>query len=283
MNTTIKNNTLSAVINAKGAELFSLQDKNSKEFMWEGNPEFWGKHSPVLFPIVGTLKNNTYVYDDVTYHLPRHGFARDMVFEMIEHSDNKTVFALYSSVETKKVYPFDFELKISYTLLDNKLVICYQINNKNNFEMPFAIGAHPAFALPNDFEDYSLEFEHPENLTSFELENDLLSNKTNSIILEKNQLPLTYSLFEKDAMIFKDLKSRTITILDKNNPFLRVDFNGFENLGLWTKPNAPFICIEPWLGYSDTIKSTGKLIDKEAIHFIAPKKEFECCFSIEIL
>lgn len=283
MNTTIKNNTLSAVINAKGAELFSLKDKNSKEFMWEGNPEFWGKHSPILFPIVGTLKKNTYVYDDITYHLPRHGFARDMVFEMIEHSDNKVVFTLYSTVETKKVYPFDFELKISYTLLDNKLEIGYQISNKNNFEMPFSIGAHPAFALTNNFEDYSLAFEYQENLTSYELQDDLLSNKTNSIILEKNQLPLTYSLFEKDAMIFKKLKSRTITILDKNNPFLRVDFNGFENLGLWTKTKAPFICIEPWLGYSDTIETSGKLIEKEAIHFIAPKKEFECSFSIEIL
>ncbi len=283
MNTTIKNNTLSAVINAKGAELFSLKDKNSKEFMWEGNPEFWGKHSPILFPIVGTLKKNTYVYDDITYHLPRHGFVRDMVFEMIEHSDNKVVFTLYSTVETKKVYPFDFELKISYTLLDNKLEIGYQISNKNNFEMPFSIGAHPAFALTNNFEDYSLAFEYQENLTSYELQDDLLSNKTNSIILEKNQLPLTYSLFEKDAMIFKKLKSRTITILDKNNPFLRVDFNGFENLGLWTKTKAPFICIEPWLGYSDTIETSGKLIEKEAIHFIAPKKEFECSFSIEIL
>ncbi len=283
MNTTIINNTLSAVINAKGAELFSLKNKNSKEFMWEGNPEFWGKHSPVLFPIVGTLKNNTYLYNDVSYNLPRHGFARDMVFEVIEHAENKAVFALCSSVETKKVYPFDFELKISYTLLDNKLEIGYQISNKNNFELPFSIGAHPAFALPNNFEDYSLAFECQENLTSYELQDDLLSNKTNSIILEKNQLPLNYSLFEKDAMIFKKLKSRTITILDNNNPFLRVDFNGFENLGLWTKTNAPFICIEPWLGYSDTIETSGKLIEKEAIHFIRTKKEFECSFCIEIL
>ncbi len=283
MNTTIKNNTLSIAINAKGAELFSIKNKNSNEYMWDGNPEFWGKHSPVLFPIVGTLKNNTYFYNDDSYSLSRHGFARDMIFELIEHSENKAVFSLCSSTETKKIYPFDFELQIKYTLLEKKLEIKYIIINKNNFEMPFSIGAHPAFALHNQFEDYSLEFEHSESLTSFELENDLLSNKTNAIALDKNILPLTYSLFEKDALIFKQLKSRTITILDKKVPFLRVIFSDFENLGLWTKPKAPFICIEPWLGYSDTNNTSGKLIEKEAIHFIASKKEYDCSLCIEIL
>jgi galactose mutarotase-like enzyme len=272
----------SAVIHHKGAELTSLKS-NNQEYIWEGNPEFWGKHSPVLFPIVGTLKNNCYINEGKQYHLPRHGFARDMTFKLIEKSENKVTFSLASSVETMKVYPFDFELQISYTLLNNKLEIGYQISNKNDFEMPFSIGAHPAFALPNDFENYSLTFDINETLTSFELENDLLSNKKNTITLKENKLPLTYSLFEKDALIFKKLQSKKITVLENNKPLLKIEFSDFKNLGIWTKHNAPFICIEPWLGYSDTLETTGNIVEKEGIQFIDSEKTFNCHFSVEIL
>lgn len=279
---TIISGNFSAVINHKGAELTSFKSTN-QEYIWEGNPKFWGKHSPVLFPIVGTLKNNCYNYKEKEYHLPRHGFARDMNFNLVEVSENKAVFSLSSSVETLKVYPFNFELQISYTLLNNKLEIGYQISNKNDFEMPFSIGAHPAFALPNNFENYSLGFDSNEILTSFELENDLLSNKTNTILLKENKLPLTYSLFEKDALIFKKLRSKKITILENNTPLLLVEFSDFKNLGIWTKSNAPFICIEPWLGYSDTIEASGNIVEKEGIQYIGSEKLFNCHFSVEIL
>jgi len=283
LTTTISNSNLTAKINHLGAELFSLKNRENKEYIWEGNPAFWGKHFPVLFPIVGTLKNNLFYYKESEYHLSRHGFAREMEFKLVEKSEESATFSLISSIESKKAYPFDFELQICYSLEEYKLNIDYKVINKNDFKMPFSIGAHPAFALPKPFGNYALLFESDEILTSFELENDLLSNNFSNIKMIDNQVPLNYSLFEKDALIFKKLKSKSITILENQNPLLRVRFDDFPNLGIWTKSNAPFLCIEPWLGYSDTIHSTGNILEKEGIQLLEAKKSLNCNFNIEIL
>ncbi len=283
MTTTISNLNLTVQINHLGAELFSLKNSENTEYIWEGNPVFWGKHSPVLFPIVGTLKNNMYYYQGKEYYLSRHGFAREMEFELIEKFENSATFSLVSSIETRKVYPFDFELQICYSLDENKLNIDYKIINNNDSILPFSIGAHPAFALPKPFEGYSLAFEHNEVLKSYELENDLLSDTTNIIEMTDNEVPLTYSLFEKDAIIFKKLQSKSITILDNKNTLLRVRFDDFPNLGIWTKNNAPFLCIEPWVGYSDTILSSGNIVEKEGIQLVEDHQVMQYNFSIEIL
>jgi galactose mutarotase-like enzyme len=279
----IKNNQLTATVDSKGAELISLKKISThREYIWEGNPTFWGKHSPVLFPIVGTLKNNQYQYKNKTYTLPRHGFARDYEFELISKTDSSAVFSLQASVDTKTVYPFDFELQIHYILEENELVIAYQISNKTNDTMPFSIGAHPAFALSENFENYALAFEFKEDLKSYSLENDLLSEKTTSISMDKNQVALTYSLFENDALIFKTLQSKKMAILENGKPILNFHFKDFHNFGIWTKMNAPFICLEPWLGYSDVLTSNGNLEDKEGIQFLEAQKTFHSHFKIEI-
>lgn len=283
MKTTIKNAKFSVNICEKGAEITSISNNSKREYIWNGNPVFWGKHSPVLFPIVGTLKNNTYQYNNQTFQLHRHGFARDLIFELKSQSENQVVYSVLSNKDTLAVYPFHFELKIKYTLIDNILTIAYQIYNKNNVIMPFSIGAHPAFALNNSFSDYSLEFECDEELTCFELSNDLLSDKTKSLQLSEKRLSLDYELFENDALIFKKIQSKSITIMELETPIIKVKFNDFNNLGIWTKKNAPFICIEPWLGYSDTINSSGNIIEKEGIQYLVPNQSFECNFSIEIL
>ena len=283
MKTELKNSHLTATINHKGAELISLKNANHKEYIWDGNPDYWGKHSPILFPIVGTLKNNTYTHNGNSYHLPRHGFARDMSFELIEQTTNSITFSLASSYETKLVYPFDFDLQIKYTLEEKKLVIGYKIINKDVVTIPFSIGAHPAFALPKNFEDYNLLFDKTEDLTVYTLENDLISDTVFTLEMDKNKLPLSYPLFENDALIIKKLQSKSITVLENETPLLKVQFDDFKNLGLWTKNNAPFICIEPWLGYSDTIHSKGIIEDKEGIQSVETKNSFDCSFYIEIL
>lgn len=284
MITTISNSGLSVTVNHKGAELISLKKNDSnREFIWEGNPFHWGKHSPILFPIVGTLKNNSYTYKNDKYELTRHGFARDMVFDLVNQNENEVIFFLKSDEITKENYPFDFELQITYTLKDSELNISYKVFNKANEAMYYSIGGHPAFALPHKFENYGLQFEPYENLLSYELENDLLADKTKEIALNNNQLPLTYSLFENDALIFKKLKSKQIQILENNIPILNFKFKDFPNFGIWTKINAPFICLEPWLGYSDVINATGNIFEKEGIQMLESKSSKEYNFSIEII
>ncbi|WDF65206.1 aldose 1-epimerase family protein [Flavobacterium sp. KACC 22763] len=283
MTTTISNSILKASIKHAGAELFSIKDNQNDEYIWEGNPDFWGKHSPVLFPIVGTLKNNTYTINEKEYHLPRHGFARDMDFELIEKTENKAIFSLKSSEETLQKYPFDFELQLIYTLIENALELEYKVINKGKEKMPFSIGAHPAIALPDNFEDYAFQFEKEENLKYYLLENDLISSKTKVLETKNNLAPLNYELFKNDALIFKTLESKSLTILNNSKPYVKVSYNDFPSLGIWTKENAPFICIEPWLGYSDTDENTGDLYKKEGILILDENKDFSAKFSITIL
>lgn len=282
MNTTISNSTFKASIKHAGAELFSLKSQN-KEFIWEGNPDFWEKHSPVLFPIVGTLKNNTYTISGQEYQLPRHGFARDLEFQLINKTENSATFSLQSSTETLKKYPFEFELQLIYTLKENTLDIEYRIINKNETKMPFSIGAHPAIALPGNFENYSLKFEKEEVLQFSLLKNDLVSDKTQILETEENSVPLNYKLFENDALVFKTLESNSLTILENSKPYIKVDFEDFPSLGIWTKEQAPFICIEPWFGYSDTPGNSGDLFEKEGILILDVNQTFTSKFSIEIL
>jgi galactose mutarotase-like enzyme len=283
LTTTISNSILTAQIKHFGAELISLKNNEKREYIWEGDPEFWGKHSPILFPIVGSLKNNSYVYNKKEYHLSRHGFAREMEFELIEKSEKSATFSLISSIETKKVYPFDFELQICYSLDENKLNIDYKVISQNDFVMPFSIGAHPAFALEGDFANYSIEFQQQENLNYFLLEDSLISNSSNEILLKNRQLDLNYKLFENDALVFKTLESKSITILKNAVPLLKVHFAAFPNLGIWTVKNAPFLCIEPWFGYSDTLKEYDNFSKKEGIQLLEKNEVFSSNFSIEII
>ena len=284
MQITISNDDLSATIDSKGAELISLIKKSSNEnYIWQGDTDFWGKHSPVLFPIVGTLKDSFYFYDEKKYVLSRHGFARECEFEIIYQLKNEVIFSLSSSENTRKVFPFEFELQLKYTLTNFELKISYSVINKDKVVIPFSLGAHPAFAIKYRFENYSLQFEHQENLTCFTLENGLISNNNYSIDLVEKKLPLTYSLFEKDALIFKTLKSKKITLFENEIPKLTISFSDFKNLGLWTVQNAGFICIEPWLGYSDSINHNNQFIKKEGIEFVVENCIFDCELSIEIL
>jgi galactose mutarotase-like enzyme len=232
---------------------------------------------------VGSLKNNSYRYNNSIFHLPRHGFAREMDFDVIEQSNGKVVFSLKETAATLEKYPFKFELQISYTLINTVLKIGFNVINNNPFSMPFSIGAHPAFAIANNFESYELLFEKSENLLVSKLENDLISNTTYKLPLENNSLPLKYSLFENDALIFKTIESKSVTIAENYIPFLKVHYNDFPSLGIWTKSQAPFICIEPWIGYADTVENNGNLEEKEGIKILSVNQTFETNYSIEIL
>jgi hypothetical protein len=281
---TLENQFISATIQSKGAELCSLQTlANSREFLWQADPVHWAKHAPVLFPIVGKLKQNTYHHEGKSYILPRHGFAREMDFLLLEQTKSKAVFQLSSSSKTKGLYPFDFDFRITYILDENNLHTSYTISNLGGDNMYYNVGAHPAFFLPLDFSAYSIVFPMDSTLITHELEDELISKITHEIQLENHILPLTYSLFEKDALIFKQLESNLVTICENERPFMQVSFADFPNLGIWTKPQAPFICIEPWLGYADTTDASGVLEEKDSIQSLAAGCSKTVQFSTSIL
>jgi galactose mutarotase-like enzyme len=278
----IQNQKFSAKINSLGAELISLNN-GDKNFIWTIDELYWNKTSPILFPIVGRLKNDSYISNRVKYSLSRHGFARNFEFLIIDKKENSVTFSLNENHETLAQYPFLFELQICYTLEDNKLVISYIVKNNSDQEMPFSIGAHPAFAIDSDLANYTIQFENDEELITHELENEQFSGKTKSINLKNKTLPLSYSLFEKDAIVLKKMESKNIIILKNQLPYLKINFGDFPNLGIWTKKNAPFLCIEPWHGYADSANANGRIEDKEGIIVINKGDSFETSFSIEIL
>ena len=281
MKVQIKSEFLSATFDTLGAELVSLKS-NGKEYIWEGNPAFWDKQSPVLFPTIGSLKDDTYFFEGKEYHLPRHGFAREKEFEVKSQSDDRIIFALKEDAETLNVYPFHFELQIEYVLIGNKMEVHYRVQNTSNGKMYFSIGGHPGFALAENFEKYSLTFEHQGDLNFSLLENHLLSEDTQALNVVEAQLPLHFSLFEKDALVFKDHKIQSILIKESGIDFIKVQFKDFPDLGIWTKVNAPFICIEPWYGHADEVKTNQNLEDKAGIQVLNLDEIFTSVYTIEI-
>ena len=281
MEITIQNQAIKAVVKTKGAELSSLQ-KEDKNYIWEINSEFWNKTSPILFPIVGALKNGEYFHEGKVYKLSRHGFARDFEFEVIENSENAVVFSLKSNEETLKVYPFHFELQLSYILEGNKLMVKYQIINHSSEKMYYSIGAHPAFNIDGNFEDFSLIFDDEKDLETYKLEQDLFSGKTEILKLNGNVLPLQYELFEEDALVFKNFATKSLTLAKNNESVMKVSFPDFPYLGIWTKKDAPFICIEPWLGIADNANASGKIEEKEGIQILENNSKKQIAWSVEL-
>ncbi len=283
MTITIQNNKLSATISNQGAELVSLQDAAGNDFLWDGNPAFWGKHSPILFPIVGTLKEGCYFTGDEKYELGRHGFARDMAFDLEASGSDHAHFSLVANEDTLAKYPFHFKLNLHYIVKDNVLTLRYKVENRGDTDMFFSLGAHPAFALDGDLEEYSIKMETNEQLHFNLLRNDLLSYETEVLEMTDGIFTLNESLFDRDALIFRHIPSKSLSLLKNGDPFLKVDFHDFEDLGIWKKTGAGFICIEPWLGYSDPVDANGNLAEKPGIITLGKGGTFEAAFHITLL
>jgi galactose mutarotase-like enzyme len=271
----LENERIRVIIHTKGAELASVFHKQHQlEYMWNGNPEVWGKHSPVLFPIVGTLKNNQYIFEGKTYHLPRHGFARDKNFEVVEQKAAAVIFSLASDEKTLDLYPFPFVFLMKYTLVETTLSVEYEVRNTGSASMYFSVGAHPAFAIPlvkdTKYEDYYLKFAQNESLLRWPISADGLIERNPAEVKQENHcLPLTKELFSKDALVFKQLKSSLLSIQSaKTLHGLHFSFTGFPFLGLWAAKGGDFVCIEPWCGIADGVDSNQQLMDKEGIEML---------------
>jgi galactose mutarotase-like enzyme len=287
MISTIENDFLKVSAKASGAELISINNKkNGLEYLWQGDPAFWGRRAPVLFPVVGKLKNNTYITEDKNYQLPQHGFARDNYFELISSESSALVYSLKSSSETLKYYPYQFELKISYTLLKNKIEVRYEVLNADNKEIWFSIGGHPAFNCPlepkDKFDNYFLEFDQKETAEIHQITDGLLNGQTQPLLKNSNKIELNEKTFSYDALIFKGLKSSSVSLKSNSSSgSIIFDFKGFPYLGIWSKP-GPFVCIEPWYGHADPVDFNGELKDKPGILSLKKGQEFSCAYGIEV-
>ena len=278
---TIENKFLRISIHEKGAELTSVYSKPLKlEYMWNGDPAFWAKQSPVLFPIVGGLKNNTYFYHNRAYELPRHGFAREKVFSIIRQSPNEITFLLRSDEETRQVYPFEFEFAIGYSLHESTLSVKYQIRNVGSEEMYFSVGGHPAFKVPllenTKYDDYYLEFNKAETSPRWAVSHDgLIEEEPIPVFKNDSIIPLHKELFMHDALVFKDLVSNKVSLKsNKHDRGIDFDFDGFPYLGIWAAKNADFVCIEPWCGIADSISTDQQLKNKEGIKKLSEWEDF---------
>jgi len=282
LNYEIKNSFIKAKIKLFGAELNSLQKIDEDlEYIWQGNPKYWARHSPVLFPIVGRLKNDSYFYKDKKYSLSQHGFARDKEFELIKKGEDFIEFRLKNDEETLKNYPFLFELNISYKLEKTKLIISYKVKNRSEDRLYFSIGAHPAFNISSgDF----LDFEDVRTSKRYFLDDKGLIYKNQEVSFTKNSLILDEEIFKNDALVFNDNNIKSIILRDKNsNKILKVEFKDFPYLGVWSKPNlAPFVCIEPWFGVADEENSNQNIEDKRGVQVLLKDELFSCFYSIEI-
>ncbi len=277
-----------------GGELISFK-LNGKERIHQGEDcvdengkVYWKRHSPVLFPIVGKLKRNQTIINARTYEMFQHGFARDLEFEPITKLDNFHSYVLKSNKNTLTRYPFEFELYTTYRLDENKLTTIYKVINTGKSNMPFCIGGHPAFKI--NYEDlkngeYYLEFEEDEDKIHFLYLIDGLSGTeyARNIMADKRRILLNKDSFNNDAIIMKGMISSKISLMKKSTGrrILRMDFSEFPYLAVWSKPGAPFICIEPWHGISDSIKSSGIFTEKTSIVLLRPNEEFDCKYTVE--
>lgn len=279
----IQNNFLKAAFRSKGAELTSLSFENN-ELIWCAK-EPWERHAPILFPIVGKLKNNTYIYRNKNYSLPQHGFARDLEWLCTYHNHTSIEFELVDNEYTFQMYPFHFSLIVKYELIDSSLNILFRVFNPHHQNLLFSIGYHPAFDLPFELNNYSLKF-YPlqHKITTSVLSNGLISPQKKIVDLQNNQLNLSTSLFEKDAIIIENTDITNIELTTPHQPFYLNIFTGnAQNIGLWTKPHCKdFICIEPWMGIADNEGCSQILEEKKDIIHLAAYQSWTWNLKIEI-
>lgn len=290
MNYSIKNEYLTAEFSNRGAEPQSLKsNKTGKEYIWQGNPDFWPNRAPVVFPIVGALKDDTYTYEGKKYTLNKHGFSRASVFECEKNTDTSVSFVLRHSEETLKVYPFKFKFEVAFSLEGNVLHTDYITTNEGDGEMLFQVGAHEGYNCPINpgeaFSDYYLEFEKDEDFISSEkIGAGVLTGEFKQIDHDGRKINLNHTLFEDDALVFKNVNSRKISLKsNKSSQVVEVSFPGTSNVLLWTKVGAPYICIEPWWGIQDSVSSTGDFKEKECMTVLKPGEVSSIRHSIKII
>lgn len=286
---TLSNDKVCIQIADHGAELVSIV-ANETEYLWQADPKYWGRHSPVLFPIVGRVWDNTYRHKGSLYELGQHGFARDKDFQLTYEEDDALIYSLESDEDTLKKYPFPFVLEIGYRLKGNRIEVMWSVQNTGNETMYFQIGAHPAFYYrdldPVTNERGFLDFGKNKKTLEFVFptEKGCTPEKRETLTLNEGMLELTPATFQCDTYIFENNQLKKITLTDKQkNPYLSLEFES-PLVAVWSPsvahPDVPFVCIEPWYGRCDTVGYHGEFKDRRWMQALEPDKSFEASYSI---
>ncbi len=285
MNYELKNDQLHVVIASKGAELQRITDTAAgTEYLWNGDAAYWGRISPVLFPVVGNYYGHESVYDGTVYTLGQHGFARDTEFDMIRQDDTSIWFRMETSEETRAVYPFAFALEIGYTLEGRDLTVLWTVKNEDDKTIYFSIGAHPAF--PADLSEDMLQFDTGNDLEIEYLDTSTgcVGDRVETMPLTERTMPLTPELFDDDALILEDHQTKEVTLVKGNGqPFVKVSFDA-PVVGIWSpaKKNAPFVCIEPWYGRSDRNGFNKRIEEREYGNMLPVGDTFRASYRIHL-
>lgn len=279
----LDNGIIKAEISSHGAELKSAI-KNDREYMWCADPEYWGRTSPVLFPIVGGLKNKRYIFGGKEYPMGQHGFARDCDFELKASDDTSAVYILKSNEDTKKKYPFDFELEIGYRLEGSSIAVSWRVINRGTDKMYFSIGAHPAFNLKDGVNYFIFDTDSP---IKYKLlgENGLLDKYTEYSLENNGGAEIVKGMFDKDALVVEDNQAHEVSLCDSDKqPYVKVSFDA-PLFGLWSPAgkNAPFVCIEPWYGRCDGSDFDGTLEERDYCMTLEAGCEFYTVYKIELI
>lgn len=288
---TLENKFLRVSITDLGAELISIYDKQKeREVIWQADPAWWKRRTPVLFPNVGRHYHDRYTVSGQEYPSKQHGFARDTEFTCIQSSDTSVTHEMQSDENTRAAYPFDFILQITHTLEGQELFISWKVINKSAGNMYFTIGAHPGFRVPviegTSCGDYSLSFEGQDSLQYLLLDTSTgtaVPDKEYTLTLTDGTCPLDPHMFDHDALIFDGGQiSRAGILLPDGSPYLEIRCEGFPSFGIWAVPGAPFVCLEPWMGRCDNCGYTGSLEEKTNVNTLKPEEIFEKSYSIRI-
>ena len=279
---TIKNDFLTASVDTVGAELVSVKDNaTQKEYIWQGTPSIWNGHSPILFPIAGRLREDTYFYNGKAYSLPKHGFARRSEFSVMKKQENSTVLALSDNEKTRLVYPFPFFLSAEYRLDGKKLCVTNKVYNRGAKTMYFSIGAHPAFNLELGGK---VVFSEKEPLAPVMTDAYGLSAGRKTLHPKSDTVVIDEHIFDADALFFPKMQSTSAKLVTKDGEVvLRMTYGKVPYLGLWAKPAAPYVCIEPWYGFCDHYNVSGKIEEKPDIISLEPDQEFSFSYEIEFM
>ncbi len=288
MSVTISNGKLSARMVNMGAELKGLCDlATGQEYIWQSDPAHWTGAAPILFPIIGGLKDNQYTFEGKTYSMPSHGVVRKAEWPAPEVSAASASFQIASTAETREMYPFDWRLKVTYTLVETSLEVRYDVTNTGKSIMWFSIGSHPAVNVPfagGYPEHYYFHFSEPENMERYFFSGGCHLNKTEPAFDNCHQINLTPTLFDRGPLIFKNPASKAVTIMNSRNARrVRVRTEGVPFIALWAPPGAPFACIEPWHGIPDPIDTDGEFTTKEGIMSLPAGATYTTGYAIDII